>query len=282
MASNLLAGAGGWYTGLPVWGRFAVVTVATFVVGHYALRPVYKAVLRRSGYSKVMRNSLEDAYTTLLVVASILLALAVARIGPMPTAASAVLAAGTLSAGIGAREIIRNLVSGFFIVNNEDIDLGSWIEWNGHAAVVRAISFRVTKLETFDGETVLVPNSKLTDDTVVNPVANGSLREHYTVGIGYDEDIEHAREVLLDIAKTHDAIADNPEPAVVVTELGSHSVPLDLRFYVADPTHARAVQTHSDVVEAVKQRFQEEDISMPGPTRTIQGEIDVTNVETAD
>lgn len=268
-----------WYGSLPAWLTFVLVAALVLIAGHVVGRPLYTALLRHRGYSEVMRDSLEDAYTTLLVVVSLLVALTVAHVGPMPTAASAVLAAATLSAGIGAREIIRNLVSGFFILNNEDIDIGSWIEWDDHAAVVRAISFRVTKLETFDSETVLVPNSNLTDDIVVNPMSNGALREHCSVGIGYEDDVEQARDVLLDIANSHPNVADDPAPAVVVTELGPSAVGLDVRFYVENPTHARAIRTQSDITESVKRRFQEEGITMPCPVRTLQGSIDVSTVD---
>ncbi|MFC7165424.1 mechanosensitive ion channel family protein [Halospeciosus flavus] len=266
-----------WFEAAPGVVQLALATVVTFVIGYTIGKPLIGNALRYYGASEPACDAAEDTYTVLLAVGAIAVGLEAGDVSATPTATGAVLAAATLSAGIGAREILRNLVSGLFLVNNEDVDVGSWIEWDGHAGVVEAVSLRVTKIRTFDGETVVVPNSKLTDNVVVNPASSGKLRLHASFGIGYQEDIETARECILEEARSIDGVASDPAPEVRVSELGSSAVGLDARVWLVDfPEHGEATRVHSQLLERVKSRFQEENITMPVPQREIDGSITVT------
>lgn len=266
-----------WFEAAPELVQLVVAALVTFAVGYAVGQPLINGVLRYYGASEPARDAAEDTYTVLLAVAAVAVGLEAGDVSATPTATGAVLAAATLSAGIGAREILRNLVSGLFIVNNEDVDVGSWVEWDGRAGVVEAVSLRVTKIRTFDGETIVVPNSKLTDDVVVNPASSGKLRLHASFGIGYEEDIDEAREYILEEARAIDGVATDPAPAVRVAELGPSSVALDARVWLVDyPEHGDAVRVHSELLERVKARFQKENVTMPVPQREVDGTLTVT------
>ena len=117
------------------------------------------------------------------------------------------------------------------------------------------------------------------DGVIKNPVAKDKLRVKFVFGIGYDDDIPEATEIIIEEAQKHDEILDEPAPSVRLTELGDSSVGLQSRIWISDPSRADFVKTRGEYVEAVKRRFDEEDINIPYPNRTIGGGLELSNVE---
>jgi small-conductance mechanosensitive channel len=182
------------------------------------------------------------------------------------------------------QDVIANFVAGVFIYTDRPFRIGDWIEWDGNSGVVEDISLRVTRVRTFDNELLTVPNSQLTDGVIKNPVAKEQLRLKFLFGIGYDDDIDRATEIIIEEAEKHEEILDDPAPSVRLTELGDSSVGLQSRIWIDDPSRADFVKTRGEYVTAVKERFDEEGINIPYPNRTIGGDLAIENavLEPAD
>jgi small conductance mechanosensitive channel len=163
-----------------------------------------------------------------------------------------------------------------FIFTDRPFRIGDWIEWDGNAGVVEDISLRVTRVRTFDNELLTVPNSDLTNGVIKNPVAKEQLRLKFLFGIGYDDDIDAASKIIVDEAKNHDDVLDDPAPSVRLTELGDSSVGLQSRVWIANPSRADFVKIRGEYVTAVKERFDEEGIDIPYPTRTLEGGVAIS------
>jgi len=108
-------------------------------------------------------------------------------------------------------------------------------------------------------------------------MSNETLRISYTVGIGYDDDIDTSTRILLDAAAAHDEILDDPETTVRLTELGASAVVLTARFWVDDPSRSDVVRVRSEYVQAVKERYDAEGIEMPYDYLQLTGELDVAD-----
>src|SRR5699024_4278245 len=164
--------------------------------------------------------------------------------------------------------------------------VGDGREWSSDSrdksGVVQEIRLRVTKLETFDNELITVPNSELADNAVTNPVADDRLRIPFTFGIGYEDDIEQAKEIIVEEAAAVDGLKDDPEPDVILTELADSYVGLTARAYITDPSRGKYVHTLSAWIQAVKERFDAEGIDMPYPHTELTGAIDIDNLAEAD
>jgi len=173
------------------------------------------------------------------------------------------------------QNVIANFVAGVFIYTDKPFKIGDWIEWDGgdYSGVVEDISLRVTRVRTFDNELLTVPNSALTDNVLKNPVDADKLRLKFVFGIGYDDDIEQATEIIVEEAERHPDILDDPAPSVRVTELGDSDVGLQSRIWIADPSRADFVRTRGEYVTDVKKRFDEEGIDIPYPVRTLEGDL---------
>jgi small-conductance mechanosensitive channel len=266
----------------------AITTIVLFLVTFAIIYWVGKRVLSRTVRTSLRRRNFDETLvglavsTTVVVVAVVAVALAatIAGFGVVLAAFATLAGALALAVGFAAQDLIANFVAGVFIIQDEPFTTGDWIEWNGNTAVVREIEMRVTKLDTFDNELVTVPNSQLANAAVTNPVANDRLRVAYDFGIGYGDDIEQAREIIVEEGATIEGVLDDPEPSAPVTDLGNSAVVLSGRVWI-DPKESGAAGVRAQFVEAVKERFDEAGIDMPYPNTELSGDLEVTNVDEA-
>jgi len=260
---------------------FVVVLVAVYLAGRAVVLPLVDRVMDSRGLEVHAKRPLRKLTSVVVVFAGIAIAFGFAGYGNFLQSLATVAAAATLAIGFAMQDVLANFVAGVFIFTDKPFKIGDWIEWDGNSGVVEDISFRVTRVRTFDNELLTVPNSQLTDGVIKNPVAKGQLRLQVPFGIGYEDDIERANEIILEEAHAHPDILDDPAPSVRLTDLGDSSVVLKSRIWIDDPSRADFVKTRGQYVTAVKKRFDEEGIDIPYPNRTLEGSLEVSGV-TAD
>lgn len=262
----------------------AVATVVLFVVAFVVLWLLGKSLVIRAVETALRQRGVHATIvglavsTTLVIVAVLAVALAatIAGFGVVLAAFATLAGALALAVGFASQDLIANFVAGIFIIQDEPFDVGDWIEWDGNSGVVREIQLRVTKLDTFDNELVTVPNSDLAGAAVVNNVANDRRRVTAEFGIGYDDDIDRARELILEEGARIDGVLEEPEPSAPVTTLGDSAVVLTGRLWI-ESTETSYGATRAKFLEAVKERFDAEGINMPYPNTELSGGIDVRN-----
>ena len=258
---------------------FFVVAVAVYLLGRVTVVPLVNRVLKARNLDAHARKPLQKITGIIVGFAAIGIAFAFAGYGNILTAIATVAAAATLAIGFAMQEVIKNFVAGIFIFTDEPFRIGDWIEWDDHAGVVEDISLRVSRVRTFDNELLTVPNSQLTDDVIKNPVAKDTLRLKFVFGIGYEDDIDEATEIIIAEAENHDGILDDPAPSVRLTELADSYVGLQSRVWISNPSRADFVKIRGEYVTTVKNRFDEAGINIPYPQRDVSGGIELDNVE---
>ncbi|MFB6128768.1 MAG: mechanosensitive ion channel family protein [Halorhabdus sp.] len=256
---------------------FVVVLLVIYLLGRATVLPIVRRGLRTRGVDEHASVPLLKLTRGLVVFVAVAVAFQMAGFGNFLTSLATIAAAATLAIGFAMQDVIANFVAGVFIFTDKPFRIGDWIEWDGHSGVVEDISLRVTRIRTFDNELLTVPNSQLTDGVIKNPVAKDELRLKFTFGIGYDDDIDEATEIILEEAEAHDDILDDPEPSVRLVELGDSSVGLQSRFWISNPSRADFVKTRGEYVTAVKERFDEAGIDIPYPNRTVGGELELAD-----
>ncbi|MEE6208582.1 mechanosensitive ion channel family protein [Salarchaeum sp. III] len=262
---------------------FVVAFVAVYLVGRLTLIPVVDRALKTRDLDAHSRTPLKRLVRIVIVFVGFGVAFGFAGYGNFLTSLATIAAAATLAIGLAMQDVIQNFVAGVFIYTDKPFRIDDWIEWdNGtYSGIVEDISLRVTRVRTFDNELLTVPNSQLTDGVIKNPVAKNKLRLQFLFGIGYDDDIDKATDIIVEEAEKHDGIMDDPGVSVRLTELGNSYVGLKSRFWIDNPSRADFVKTRGEYVTAVKERFDEEGIDIPYPTRTLDGEIQVQGDEIA-
>ncbi len=258
---------------------FVVVFVLVYILGKAIVLPIVDRSLKSRDLDTHARRPLKKVVSIGIVFVAISVAFGMAEYGNFLQSLATIAAAATLAIGFAMQDVLQNFVAGVFIYTDKPFRIGDWIEWDGNSGVVEDISLRVTRVRTFDNELLTVPNSNLTDGVIKNPVAKDQLRLKFVFGIDYDDDIDEATEIILDEARAHPEIMDDPEPSVRLVELGDSSVGLQSRIWIKNPSRSDFVKTRAEYVKSVKQRFDAEDINMPYPNRTIGGGLEMSGLD---
>ncbi len=245
------------------------LAVGVFFLGYFANKlsnfMVERAVKRRGGdpHAAVTGKKL----TSYLIYPLTLLGVLGVFGFPLSALGAAV---GLIGLGISfaLKDMIANFFSGVLILATRPFKVGDQISVGDEAGTVRDIRIRATDVKTYDGRKVIVPNSKLYNDTVVNNTAYDERRFDVVVGIGYDDDIETAREKGLEALRDSEKVSDHQDPQVLVSELGDSSVELKLRGWTK-PSRASLVAASSEVTQKVKEHYDDEGIDIPYPIRTV-------------
>lgn len=140
-----------------------------------------------------------------------------------------------LALSFAAQDTVGNIISGVVIIIDVPFKEGDWISLGEMHATVTEIRLRTTVLTTFDNEIVVVPNKQISQERIVNYTITPKSRVKVPIGIAYKEDMQQARNVLLETVKGDERILLDPSPYVIVTDLGASSVNMQLRFWTEDP-----------------------------------------------
>ncbi|NEU56789.1 mechanosensitive ion channel family protein [Halorussus sp. MSC15.2] len=271
------------YAGL-LWDvvAFVLAFAVVYVVGKYVMVKLVRRSLSARGFDRTVVQLATTTAGAVVFFVAVAVAFTVAGFGSFLAAFATLGGALALALGFAAQDLVANFVSGVFILKDKPFQVDDWIEWNDMSGVVREIDLRVTKVETFNNEVITVPNSELANNAVTNAMANERLRLQFVFGIGYDDDIGEATDIILDDARANPDVLDDPEPSVRTTELADSYVGLESRIWIEDPGRGKFKEVLSDHVTGVKERFDAEGIEMPYPYRELTGGISIEEVSGLD
>ena len=144
--------------------------------------------------------------------------------------------------------------------------VGDFIEGAGVAGVVEEISIFTTTMKTGDNKTIIVPNSSLSNGNIINYSAKETRRVDLLVGVSYDADVKHVRDVLEELIAAEERVLKDPAHLIAVAELGADSVNFAVRLWVKSGDYWPVMFAMN---EAVKVRFDKEGIGIPYPQRDV-------------
>lgn len=181
----------------------------------------------------------------------------------IPTASFvAVIGAAGLAVGLALSGTLQNFAGGVVLLIIRPFRVGDSIKAQSFEGKVKEIQIFQTILVTADNLTVFIPNGKLVNESILNFSTAGTRRVDLTFGIGYEDSIDQARAVLMDLISKDERILKTPAPSVVVQNLGDSTVDVQARFWVATNDHFRVA---CDMRERAKKTFDDEKISFPFP-----------------
>ena len=221
-------------------------------------------VMSRAGMDQILRDFLRNFARVLGLV--VVMVAVLDAVGVPTTSLLAVLGAAGLAIGLALKDSLSNIASGVMLIVLRPFRAGDAVEIAGREGVVERVNIFQTLLRAYQNHDIILPNSQITTQPIVNFTSRPQRRIDLPVGIGYEDDIRKAREVLLGLAAEHDKVLGDPEPEVLVTALAESSVNLVLRAWVQTPDF---VQVRSDLTEAVHRSFNESGISIPFPQRDL-------------
>lgn len=244
----------------------AILLIAIGVFLSNKLSSLSKRVIAGRTGDPLMTNFLSKTIKLMLIIVVLMFALRIAGLQGIANTLLTAAGASAVIIGFAFRDIGENFISGIILSFNRPFNINDTIQSGDVFGKVQAMEFRYTKVKTFDGRDVYVPNSDVLKKPLINYTEDGFIRMDFTVGIDYDDNLEKAEEVVLDsILKTSDILQDQDHyPFVVAELLDVSSITLRVFFWVDSENYRKkALQIKSRVIGNVKAAILENGLNIP-------------------
>jgi small conductance mechanosensitive channel len=248
--------------GLKIVGALAILIIGRIVVG--LVTSLVRRLMRRAQVDDTLTRFV--ASLTRIGLLLIVFIAALGSLGVQTTSLVAVLGAAGLAIGFALQSSLANFASGVMLIIFRPFTTGDYVEIAGTSGSVQAVHIFNTVLNTPDNKRVIVPNGKITGDTITNYSAQEKRRIDLVFGIGYGDDLRRAKTVLEEILRADSRILDDPAPVVAVLELADSSVNFAVRPWIKTADYWAV---YFDLTEKIKLTFDEKGISIPFPQRDI-------------
>lgn len=249
--------------GLNALGALAILVFG--LVGAGWVRRLTARALRRAPRMDNMVADFLAGVARYIVIVLVVVAV-LSQFGVQTTSLAALIAGAGLAIGLALQGTLSHVAAGVMLLLVRPFQVGQFIEIAGHSGTVKNLSLFKTELATSDNVQVIIPNGAVWGSSIVNYSAHPTRRVVLTVGISYTDDIDKAIEALRAEIEAEPRCMTNPAPQVLVDRLAESSVDLVLRVWTSNDNYG-AVK--ADLTKAIKERFDEEGITIPFPTRTV-------------
>lgn len=257
------------------WQRVPYIIIAIIVVLVFWLLSkifkffINKTIANRSYTRQNLVLVLNRLGSTLIVFFGFLIAMVIAIPGFTPAQLMSALGIGSVAIGFAFKDIFQNMLSGILILLSEPFRIGDTIIVNNMEGTVEDIQVRATFLRSPDGRRVVIPNATVYTSAVIVSTAYTQRRCEFIVGIGYEDDVHRAKEIILKILDREQTILSKPGFSVNVSSLAEFSVKLNVIWWVnTQETTTSASISH--VQESVVEAFHDEKISIPYPVQEVK------------
>ncbi|HEY8580249.1 MAG TPA: mechanosensitive ion channel family protein [Beijerinckiaceae bacterium] len=256
----------GFFWMLPNIGIALAVVLAFFLLGYGAKRSVRRVLGRRGrGDLGVLLSGFARWG---IVLVGVMVAATIVFPSITPASLFSTLGIGSVAIGFAFKDILQNWFAGLLILYRQPFRSGDQIKSGDFEGTVEHIEARATLLRTYDGQRVVIPNSDIYTRAITIRTAFPIRRSDYDVSIGYGDDIERARDILLATVRGVEGVQPEPGVEVIPWEFDASSVNLRVRWWTKS-IRREVVHTRGRVIAAVKRALAEAAIDQPFPTRTI-------------
>lgn len=269
---------------LPYIGIAVVVFIIFWLLSKLFKFSVRKTLENRSYTRQNLVLVLNRVGSTFILFFGFLIALVIAIPGFTPSQLIGALGIGSVAVGFAFKDIFQNLLSGVLILLGEPFRIGDDIVVNGMEGNVEDIQIRATFLRSPDGRRIVIPNATVYTSAITVNNAYQRRRCEFVVGIGYDDDMHKAKEIIHGILDHNRNVLSQPAFSVNVTALADFSINLTVRWWV-NTTETSTSASISEIQELVVVAFDEQGISIPYPVQEIKvkgGNDQAENTENLD
>ncbi len=245
------------------WGINIVMAIAIFVIGKFVvgvLVSLAKKVMTKAKVDNILINFIASIIKTVLLLFVVVAALD--QLGVDTTSMIALIGAAGLAIGLALQGTLQNLASGVMLIIFRPFSDGDFIEAAGVSGVVEEIGIFSITMRTGDNREIIIPNGEIYGGTITNNSRRDTRRVDMVFGIGYDDDLLLAKEILKRILSEDERILADPAPTVAVGELADSSVNFNVRPWCKTSDYWGV---YGDIHEKVKLTFDAEGISIPYP-----------------
>ncbi|WP_420315773.1 mechanosensitive ion channel family protein [Ekhidna sp.] len=247
----------------------AVIVMVTFILAAKGVRAVASKLFKRFYDKPAIRN----LFTTIVYIAVLGIGLMVALnvLHLKQTVSSLLAGAGIigLALGFAFQDISANFISGVLIAIRKPIEVGDIIKIQDYMGTVDEINLRVTVLKTFQGLHVIIPNKEVFQNPLTNYTKTNERRIDLECGVSYGDDLEKAKDVALKAVEELPYLMEGKDVKLFYTSFGDSSINYVLQFWIKYPDQPGFLEARSEAIMAVKKAYDENNITIPFPIRTL-------------
>ncbi len=244
-------------------GMALIVALVIIFVGRIVSHKI-SAFLRKGLEAKNVDPVLSGFLSNVLFWTLMVLVLMVAadHMGLDVTSFLAIIGTLGLAIGLAVKDNISNLSSGVMLILLRPFTVGDYVKVAGEEGTVQEIKLSTTILNTPDNQKIIVPNSQIVGQVITNVTANPTRRIDLVVGIGYDDDIDQARQVLEEALRSQEGVLDDPAWTIAVSEMADSSVNFVVRPWSRTEDYWKV---RFGLIESIKKNLDKASISIPYP-----------------
>ena len=244
-----------------------IAALVIFYVGRLVIGLVVRGlhrVMQKQGVDKTLETFVCNLVRMVLLIVVIIAA--IGALGIETTSFIAIFGAAGLAVGLALQGSLSNFASGVLIILFRPYKVGDFIEAAGISGSVEQLQILTTILKTGDNKKVIVPNSQIMNSVITNYSANETRRVDMVIGVSYEDDLDKVRNTIQELVAAEERILAEPACTIAVSALADSSVNFVVRPWVKTPDYWGVM---FDLTEAIKKRFDQEDISFPFPQQDV-------------
>ncbi len=176
---------------------------------------------------------------------------------------------GSVAIGFAFHDLFQNFLAGILLLMTGPFKIGDQIVVDSYEGTVEDIEMRATTIKTYDARRIVIPNSDLFTHSVTVNTAFSRRRLEYEVGIGYHDDIEEVKALILEVVNATEGVLHDPPPEAFVVALAQSSVTIRIYWWTTMPQHISILRLQDKVLTALKNRLLAHGVDLPFPTQQI-------------
>ena len=253
------------------WQMLPALTlgIVAIIICYLLARPLSYVLIKPLGFvseSKLLHVVTRRFFSIVIILFGVYLFLRLAGLTSFAVAIMSGTGLVGLILGFAFRDIAENFISSMLLSVQRPFRIDDVIEVDGRLGVVKKVTARATTLVDFDGNHIQIPNATVYKNVIKNLTANPKMRGHFTVGIGYDNDIRYAQQLAMQVVSQNPAVINDPPSQVLIESLGSATLNLTIYFWVNSSEHS-TVKVASQLMRMLVNTYLAEKISMPDDAR---------------
>lgn len=250
-----------------------ILVVIAGVLIAQLLTNFYKRRFQKKSQDPLMARFLAQAIKIILIILTIMIALQVAGLSGIATGLLTAVGGGAIILGFAFQDIGKNFLAGIILAFNRPFNINDTIKIDNIFGKVKELNFRYSHIKTFDGRDIYIPNSDVLTKPVENYTADGFYRVEFSVGIGYEDDIESAKKLIEHILEQNDEIVKDSdhENFVIEDELAASAVILVVYFWVHTLDYRRASRVlRGMIIRQVKEELFTQGFNLPADIKELK------------
>ncbi len=261
------------------WGEAAFRMLPNFIVAILVMivvvllarvvRQMTAKLLARTTSNETLQKLVARIVHFMVIAVGMFVALGILELDKTVTSLLAGVGVIGLALGFAFQDIASNFISGVILAVRSPITIGDIIEVSGFMGTVTDTNLRVTTVKTFQGQAVFIPNSEILQNAIVNYSTYGKRRIDLAVGVSYGEDLRQVKKIVLETIDAMNNVIDPEKTIFSYTGFGDSSIDFEVMFWIAYPDNPSYLDMRSEAIMAIKEAFDNADIMIPFPIRTL-------------